>query len=130
MERKKLKSDSIKFFSTISRLPAHFSSRGQAFYQAFTRLQFPFRFEATNACRGRVIPEKGSNSRKKTPLYSANSAEIKATTSLRLFRKGSRRGRGASKASPRKLRGGRCCRLFRLWPATSNRFNRRSNRES
>lgn len=105
MERKKLKSDSIKFFSTISRLPAHFSSRGQAFYQAFTRLQFPFRFEATNACRGRVIPEKGSNSRKKTPLYSANSAEIKATTSLRLFRKGSRKEERSLEGEPAKVKG-------------------------
>lgn len=59
--------ESKKFFSNRAQMrflvPLFLSRPGLL---PFTRLQFPFRFEQlTNACRGRVIPEKGSNSRKK-----------------------------------------------------------------
>lgn len=97
----------------------------------FARLRFPFRFEQLTRVEDALFQKKVQKTQK-TPLYSVNSAEIKAEDhylgSFVLQRV--KEGGGASKASPRKLRGGRCCRLFRVWPATSNRFNRRSNRES
>lgn len=92
--------------NAISRLGPLFLS--QPGLLPFTRLQFPFRFEELTRVEEYALFQKKVQTLVKTPLHSANSAEIKAEDSF-VFQ---RVKKGASKARPRKLRGGRCCASF------------------
>lgn len=131
MEKKKKKIEKIKFFSTLFLVSRPtFPLAARPFTRRSRAFNFPFASRQLTRVEDALFQKKVQTLVKKRHYTRLIPRRLKLLPRLVCFAKGQGRRRGASKASPRKLRGGRCCRLFRLWPATSNRFNRRSNRES